>query len=166
MAITRQKQKQKRPSLSSDVAIDSSFFLYIMYKTKCLPINPLSFKIKLLIRSLSIFYFMFFSFCVTTWSWMPMNKKFSFDDHVSFLFPISLQCFRNSTAESMSIVLLHGSPCNSLKPHVWFKLMLPYVFQSVFFRWHDIFNSRFMFRWRDFKSISEVISRQLHSILL
>jgi hypothetical protein len=77
------------------------FFLYVMYKTKCFPTNLLSFKIELLIWSLSVFYFMPFSFCETTWT------------HISTLnssaFPIT-QCSLNSTAESMLIILLHDSP--------------------------------------------------------
>jgi hypothetical protein len=36
----------------------------VMYKTKCFSTNPLSFKIEFLIWSLSLFYFMLFSFCV------------------------------------------------------------------------------------------------------
>ena len=58
--------------------LTAHFFLYVMYKTKCFPTNLLSFKIEFLIWSLSLFYFMLFSFCVTTWTHMSKLNSSTF----------------------------------------------------------------------------------------
>jgi hypothetical protein len=63
---TRMNPEVKGSSCLMIWRLTAYVFLYDMYKTKCFPTNPLSFKIKFLIWSLSLFYFMLLSFCVTT----------------------------------------------------------------------------------------------------